>query len=715
MFVGSNPPKRADVRKQPQRYIKSVEVQKRQGAPLREEWFNCNVELNPGLVAIVGNKGSGKSALADILALGGNSQHDERSYSFLNQTRFRNPREDKSIHFKAELTWQSDQVRRYGLSDSPDREDVERVRYIPQSHLEQVCNEITSEGGGTFDQELRAVIFSHIPVAERLGKQSLDALLAYLGEETFDRINVLQGELSKTNREIAALEADASPERKREIEKRRTAKLRELSVLKNNEPKAQPKPDTDPATTKAMQEIQVSIDAARTLVGTLEAAVDAAAQERKSLLSQIATADKILQRVRNFEDAYSQLEQETREDLEALGLDWEDLVKLQVDTEAVKTLHAELANKEAATRARLDTENEESETSRLTLAKQDITRLQNLLDAPTRRHQEYVTAHKEWVDAVASLESDIEDPDSLASLNAELQRIAELPAQIAGHESERGAICRRIHEQIVGLQEHYRKLYQPVQDFILKHQTLAESIQLSFDVRISETNLADELAEWIDKGRKGSFQGAEDGVARIKDIVGRHTFDGTEGLEAFLDEFMQALKNDVRHEKPRPMSTATQLKGNRTAAALYDFLYGLSFLKPRYALKMEGKELFELSPGERGLLLLLFYLLVEKNNRPLILDQPEENLDNETVHEVLVPSIKLAKQRRQIIVVTHNPNLAVVADADQVIAASIDKKHLCRVTYESGALENPKVNRRVVRYLEGTLPAFMKRDKRYIR
>ena len=77
--------------------------------------------------------------------------------------------------------------------------------------------------------------------------------------------------------------------------------------------------------------------------------------------------------------------------------------------------------------------------------------------------------------------------------------------------------------------------------------------------------------------------------------------------------------------------------------------------------------------------------------------------------------IKLAKQRRQIIVVTHNPNLAVVADADQVITASIDKKKMCRVTYVSGALENPTVNQHVVRYLEGTLPAFMNRDEKYIR
>ena len=272
-----------------------------------------------------------------------------------------------------------------------------------------------------------------------------------------------------------------------------------------------------------------------------------------------------------------------------------------------------------------------------------------------------------------------------------------------------------IYAQVAGLKDSYRKLYSPVQDFIQRHKALADSIKLSFDVRISEKNLVDRLSDWINKGRSGSFQGTEEGTARIKELVKRNAFDSPEGVEAFLSEFIQTLKNDVRQDKPRPMLTRSQLKSQRTTEGFYDFLFGLDYLEPQYALKMEGKELFELSPGERGLLLLLFYILVEKNDGPLIVDQPEENLDNETVHEILVPSIKLAKQRRQIIVVTHNPNLAVVADADQVITANIDKQKLCRVTYASGALENPAVNQHVVRYLEGTLPAFMNRDQKYIR
>jgi predicted ATPase len=86
---------------------------------------------------------------------------------------------------------------------------------------------------------------------------------------------------------------------------------------------------------------------------------------------------------------------------------------------------------------------------------------------------------------------------------------------------------------------------------------------------------------------------------------------------------------------------------------------------------MGAKELSELSPGERGTLLLVFYLLVDKDDIPLVIDQPEENLDNQTVYELLVPCMKEAKRRRQLFMVTHNPNLAVVCDAEQIICADL--------------------------------------------
>jgi predicted ATPase len=97
-----------------------------------------------------------------------------------------------------------------------------------------------------------------------------------------------------------------------------------------------------------------------------------------------------------------------------------------------------------------------------------------------------------------------------------------------------------------------------------------------------------------------------------------------------------------------------------------------------------------------------------------VIDQPEENLDNQTVFNLLVPCIKEAKQRRQIIVITHNPNLAVVCDAEQIIACSINKHDGNRLSYVSGAIENPAINKLIVDILEGTRPAFDNRGAKYL-
>ena len=83
------------------------------------------------------------------------------------------------------------------------------------------------------------------------------------------------------------------------------------------------------------------------------------------------------------------------------------------------------------------------------------------------------------------------------------------------------------------------------------------------------------------------------------------------------------------------------------------------------------------------------------------------------IPELLVPCIKKVKKRRQLIIVTHNPNIAVVCDAEQIIHAKIDKTMKCKVSYTTGSIENPDINQKIVAVLEGTLPAFNKRDSAY--
>ena len=115
------------------------------------------IELNSGLIAIIGNKGSGKSALADILALAGNSHCTKME--FLNERRFRSSG-NKAKHFSGTLTWADGTPVVVALDRSADLREPERVRYLPQHFIEDLCNEIATGNEANFGKELRKVIFS---------------------------------------------------------------------------------------------------------------------------------------------------------------------------------------------------------------------------------------------------------------------------------------------------------------------------------------------------------------------------------------------------------------------------------------------------------------------------------------------------------------------------------------------------------------------------
>ena len=206
--------------------------------------------------------------------------------------------------------------------------------------------------------------------------------------------------------------------------------------------------------------------------------------------------------------------------------------------------------------------------------------------------------------------------------------------------------------------------------------------------------------------------GVDEGRDRVEGLLLPVNWEDPKSAREFLAAIDTALHQDQRTKQPGSVQLKDQLKGKK-AEEMFDLVYGLEYIRPRYILRWEGKVLSMLSPGERGTLLLVFYLLIEKGDMPLIIDQPEGNLDNHTVAKVPVECIKQARKRRQVFIVTHNPNLAVVCDADQVIHASMDKTNGNAITYTTGALENPALSQYITDVLEGTRWAFSVRDAKY--
>ena len=115
------------------------------------------------------------------------------------------------------------------------------------------------------------------------------------------------------------------------------------------------------------------------------------------------------------------------------------------------------------------------------------------------------------------------------------------------------------------------------------------------------------------------------------------------------------------------------------------------------------------SAGQKTTAILTFILAY--GNRPLLLDQPEDDLDNRLVYDLVVKRLKSAKQKRQIIVVTHNANIPVNGDAEYITSMDSDSRYV-KIKAE-GTLDNEVIRKEICDVMEGTEYAFGMRAKKY--
>jgi predicted ATPase len=133
-------------------------------------------------------------------------------------------------------------------------------------------------------------------------------------------------------------------------------------------------------------------------------------------------------------------------------------------------------------------------------------------------------------------------------------------------------------------------------------------------------------------------------------------------------------------------------------------------LSVRYSLKNGDnfRPVEQGSPGQKTAALLAFIL--SYGDEPLILDQPEDDLDNQLIYDLIVTQLREIKQRRQVLVVTHNANIVVNGDAENVVVLDV-RAGQTRIA-QQGGLQDQAIRDEICRVMEGGKDAFNQRYRR---
>ncbi|WP_325230697.1 TrlF family AAA-like ATPase [Sphingobium sp.] len=719
VHIGASPEVMVRQQQDQTKFLSRLQISQIDGYDERNgQWFkNVELPLNPELTAIIGNKGSGKSALVDILGLLGDSRQ-EAYFSFLtDQSKSKKFRQRGfAENFSASVQWLSGTSAEKLLSDPCNKERPETVRYLPQNYFEQLTNDIEIE---QFRREIEDVVFSHVDLTETLGKSSFGELEEAKTLQSKQEVSSLKQRLRELNIEIVRLEEQSAPKYRRTLLAQIEEKKAELASLDAAKPKEVIKPDTDDPAQSALSK---KVDELTALLSELN-------ERGQKIVSEIAGLKTRRQEAVSLRESISGIATRFREEIAELqpqiaqvGLQPNALISLTTDLEPLDGKIAEI-------KARIDALEKSSVPSfeattdygafetlpdlRAAYAhvNGEIEVLKEQLGTPQRRYQTYVERLTEWTGKRQAIAGNSDDPKpgTLAHLKASLTYVDETLAGRLDHKrSERQEIVREIFQSKHHVLQFYSDLKKSVEARL--EAVRSEGFEIEIDASfIVDREFRREFLNLINQRKKGPFRNDAD----ARQELGRRLRDTDWNDPAAVIEFCEGILAVMRHPEGPDGEELALVDQAHDVKDVYDYLFSLDYLSSRYELRLGGKNLNELSPGEKGLLLLIFYLQLDRKNTPLIIDQPEDNLDNDSIFKVLAKCIRDAKRYRQVVLVTHNPNLAVGADAEQIIYVKLEKSKNYKFSYETGSIENPKLNQRIVDVLEGSQPAFVKRRIKY--
>lgn len=699
VFVGIKPLKLDEVEQKSNNYIDKVTICQINNPQNKDkDWFNTKLELNSGIVAIIGNKGSGKSALSDIIALGGNSKNIKDA-SFLNKDRFNKNPNNYAQDYEVNIKWKDEHIdanRR--LNYQVKENSLENVQYLPQKYIEKICNDL----GNEFQDEINNVIFSYVDNSEKGDALNFNELIAFKTGQIKKEIDILQLKLKEINRKIIDNENKITQKYKNDLENNLQKRNQDLQRILKNKPKEVSKPQNGQNNKQyeaKLKEYNDKIDE-----------IDSNIRKNETLLKEEKNKkdifDSLNYTISEIEKRIDELNDKALEVASKLDIDTKDLIfKFTKPKVILSNKEKEIEDNIKKYHDTLDTSNQNSLITQKNNLKEKKEKLISSATAKEKEYQKYLDDLKAWENNKNEIIGNENEENSIKGLEKQLNYINnDLEKEYQENKNERMKIIEEIFNKKQKIINVYKTIYSPIESEIKKILNPVDgNINFTTNLCVVDENIGENLLNYISKSYSGKFSGKNEATQVMNRIIESTDFNKLEDVKKFIDSVLECVSEDID-------SSSKKIKNKE---GLYQLLCNLDYIGVTYNLKVGEASLQELSPGERGIVLLIFYLALSKEEIPIIIDQPEDNLDNQSVYNKLVPCICEAKKKRQVIIVTHNPNIAVACDAEQIIYCHLDK-NLCKFSYKSGSIENDAIRESVINVLEGTMPAFDLRKRKYI-
>ncbi|MFP4452267.1 MAG: TrlF family AAA-like ATPase [Desulfobacterales bacterium] len=276
-------------------------------------------------------------------------------------------------------------------------------------------------------------------------------------------------------------------------------------------------------------------------------------------------------------------------------------------------------------------------------------------------------------------------PDEFRKLRQTVDQAAQMIKALDQQEKTRTKWQQELFRELATLNDLWRQEHMAIQDELNKVNQSHSSLEIKSEFKGDK----DAYKSFMKNVFKGS---------RIRET----TF---ASLASEFPDFGAVYKDFENAKKMVGTSTETfEQYFNENLAAL------LTWQVPnRFIIEYRGKELRHHSLGQRASALILF-VLSQRENDVFIIDQPEDDLDNQTIYEDVIKLIRILKPHTQFIFATHNANFPVLGDAEQIISCAYADDS---VYVTSGSIDCPKLQKEIVNIMEGGKEAFEQRRRRY--